>query len=284
MTIDSDIIAVLEQAGKITDSMHIIATLSHLNAGSVNARLSAMAKEGTIVKVSRNEYRLPGKDKPKELTVWETPTAAPFARILDFIKRHDFAQRDRMRKAMPEIENLAAALSDMVKTKHIHHVGDQEYRLGPHPNAPAQRKPAHNWNDERYRQPPAPTHKPSEETREDSAESTTEVPEAVATPIGAGDAPVESAATESPPPVMEPAAAHESEQHEEDDTMSEAAAQLQSQMEHLEALQPGPLMIVPKEPPAEFRLNIDGLSVHISGEAKAVMEAVAAVLQVRSGA
>jgi|GEM_PF-3365264 len=280
MTIDTDILAVLEQTGKVTDSMHIIATLSHLNAGSINARLSSMSKEGTIVKVARNEYKLPGKGE-LPVPVWDTPTAAPFARILDFIRRNDFAKRDRMRNAMPEIENLAAALSDMVKSKHIHHVGDQEYRLGPHPNAPKTTGTAHAWNNLRVRTPQpveAETNTPSEATREDSAESTTELPEAVATPIGAGDAPVESAAPESPPPVMVPAAALEStEQREEDATMNIGKGDDQ------DMLQKRLVIIPPSDPPAEFRLKIDGLSVHISGDAQAVMEAVAAVLQVRSG-
>lgn len=300
MTIDTDIIAVLEETGNITDAMHIIATLSQRNAGSINARLNAMAKDGTILKMSHSTYRLPlraeGDDEPAAL--WQNAKAAPFSRILDYIKHHDRAKRERMAKDMPEIKQLAAALSDMVKTKHIHHVGDQEYRLGPHPNAPAQRKPAHNWNDQSYRQPPAATNNPSEAEREDSAESTTVEPEAVATPIGAGDAPVESAAQESPPPVIGPAAAHEHEQHEENDTMNgigshrpqdpppapEAAAQQQSKFEHLEALQPGPLMVVPKPPQSQFNMNIDGLSVSIAGDPKAVMEAVAAIYQAREGA
>lgn len=307
MSIESDIVACLESRNGETDLLTILATLTHYSQGSVQVALSAMVKAGThICRPRKAVYALVKQDDSKP-EPWQMTSATKTARIVALLKARGPVMHARhIQKACPDIHPMSSVLSDMGRGGHVHSQGDGFWALGLNPRAPKGPTPVVNrWG---MRRPdelrPSSTEIPSEasETREAETSATSEVPPEARAPESVADVPDESAVSETPAPEIGPALAEPytatitawdcrpaipSAQHLARVLREMSLEEFYQRMHEEPPMQedtavsndtttpPGTL----PAPVATFHMEMPGLRIAISGDAKAVMEAVSAIEQ-----
>lgn len=205
--IANGIIGVLEARGGTVHRLDIMGDLPTFKQATVDYYLSQMSRNNEIRKISKGFYAL-GEVSPAPPKVWQNPQAAPFARVRSLIEDQGPVTKAILAKRLEGVQHLPNVIREMVADGTIHVGHDGLVKLGPHPAHKAPRTGQQRWSEGRDPRPTladdAEPNTPSEEARDAGAPATTEVPEVVATPTCAGDAPVVSAAQESPPPAMGP--------------------------------------------------------------------------------
>lgn len=200
---------------ELLDAKLIIAGDTHYAPARAARKVEAVPPPPPPVKQPKPPTEAkPARQKPahgKTAETWKDRARAPAVRIVQFLR---WAGGERPTdEVLAEFEDLPDAkrvLADMVQAGHVHFTGNSTVREGRAPKAPPPNAKT-AWREGRSDLPPRTPDTPSEREseRKPEASGTSEEPEAVATPTRAGDAPDESAASESPAPAIGPAQAPE---------------------------------------------------------------------------
>ncbi len=310
MSIETGIIAVLEAHNGRADRLVIMSTLREYSQGSIEVALSRMVKLGAVIRISKGVYELPTPDKAatpalpprsadKPTAPWLADGLTAYGRVRLFVEANPKARKHAVLNMLARfVDGAARAFGAMVVEGAVHVRDDGSVALGRNPRAPV--APKHR--DPNRGPKPLPTHTPSEErAREASAEAASEVQEAIATPTLAADEPDVSALGKNPaaeigPPLapnqidrIEPRDSHRAFQMPSawpglaDNDLDNRTKPQESPMSETTQPEVGEKAQAPlttTTPVATFHVELPGLHIAISGEAKAVMQAVAAIKDV----
>lgn len=311
MSHESDILTFLAAApNRVFHRSDICGELIHISPACIDTALSKLVRKQEILKPKTAYFQHKPEDGQTVTPVkqpWEDTTATKTARIVALLKARGPVMHARhIQKACPDIHPMSSVLSDMGRGGHVHSQGDGFWALGLNPRAPKGPTPVVNrWG---MRRPdelrPSSTEIPSEasETREAETSATSEVPPEARAPESVADVPDESAVSETPAPEIGPALAEPytatitawdcrpaipSAQHLARVLREMSLEEFYQRMHEEPPMQedtavsndtttpPGTL----PAPVATFHMEMPGLRIAISGEAKAVMEAVSAIEQ-----
>lgn len=303
MSHEADVLAFLEALpGTKLHQVDIIGGLPHIGPSAVDAILRSLAKRDLVTKVSKAVYQ--HKDLEAIAPMWENTNATHATRINALLVARGPLSERAIQHACPDIRGLNSVLFALGQGGHVHNKGDKVWAVGVNPRAPVgPRKPinsmgVHRGWDER-RAPITPVE--AVEPREASADATSEKPTEARADVCAGDAPDESAAGKTPAPEISPAPASDipwvggGGQFDNIDDLIKANAgpiqinriptiqiipPMEADMTDTDTKEPAvgeKAQAATDMPTAVFRVDMPGLCIDIHGEAKAVMQAVAAI-------
>lgn len=197
MSIESDIIAVIESKGEAVDRLSIMSVLGHYSQGHIDVALSGMTRRGLLTRVKTGVYALDAAPKKNDVVAWLVDGIAPYQRVMRYLEAKGPTRRQALCVMLsPFSDAPQRVVVEMIGSGTVHQNNDGRIEIGKNPKAPSSAAPKHSWNN--LRAPTTSTKNTSEAPRQVSAETTSEQPSEARAADSAGDAPDESAAPESP--------------------------------------------------------------------------------------
>lgn len=266
MSLESDILSFLaESPSKAYHRVDVIAAMPHMGPAHVDGVLSSLAKRGLILK-PKTAYcqHKPGAGKSPEQQkqeqppmLWRADGLLPFQRVRLYIEANGAAKKGALCVMLaPFVDQAVRAINSMAAEGMIHARSDELMVLGPSPKI----NPIRRAWDPRRGSPPDKPNDPRAERREGDSDKDVQTTAPVEL-LKANAAEAESPATEigpSPATIEHPEESMPEPTNPDDDRDAEKVDTLEG-------------------PSATFHLELPGLHINIRGEAKAVMQAVAAI-------
>lgn len=294
MTIESEIIAVIESRNGRADRLAIMSTLHAYSQGSIEVKLSGMSKKGDIVRVSKGVYELPKADASGRAPIvevkarWLADDLAPYQRVRLYIEAVGRPKKQAVLTMLaPYVDGAVRAFGAMVVEGLVHQADDGRIVLGRSPKMPVVRQ-----HRDPVRRPLSEIDTPVEASEKASAEAASEVLETIATSTPAADVPdvVDDRKTPAPGIDQEPADMNDPTPASDESPAAEirpplALLELARELigvEEYEAIER--LRIERGQAPCEFSVCVPGFHAVISGEPRACFQAIKRIIAAAEGA